>query len=203
MDGLLDRSLTELLALLRLKKASPVELMTAVIARTEAVEPKIGAESLAFLQYTSGSTSTPKGVMVSHQNLLHNQEMVRRLARSGPETKLLGWTPLYHDMGIMIMVLQALYVGATSVLMSPLAFLRSPVRWLRAISHFRTNISGGPNFAFDLCVKKIDPSETAGIDLSSWDVAFSSSEPVRALHDHKPIPATARLAPATITHRPT
>jgi amino acid adenylation domain-containing protein len=144
------------------------------------IEPEPAPDSLAFLQYTSGSTSTPKGVMVTHGNLLHNEEMIRRACGHTESSVLVGWLPLYHDMGLIANVLQPLYVGARSVLMSPAAFLQRPVRWLRAISRYGGTTSGGPNFAWDLCVRKIGEEERAGLDLSSWKVAFNGAEPVRA-----------------------
>ncbi|HTQ78496.1 MAG TPA: fatty acyl-AMP ligase, partial [Thermoanaerobaculia bacterium] len=143
-------------------------------------EPDLRPESLAFLQYTSGSTALPKGVMVSHGNLLHNEEMIRRAFGQSRESVIVGWLPLYHDMGLIGNVLQPLYVSARCILMSPLGFLQKPLRWLRAISHFRGTTSGGPNFAYDLCVRKIRPEEISELDLSCWEVAFNGAEAVRA-----------------------
>ncbi|MEM7482576.1 MAG: amino acid adenylation domain-containing protein [Acidobacteriota bacterium] len=143
-------------------------------------DPRVTGEDLAFLQYTSGSTSAPKGVMVSHANLLHNEELIRRAFGQSEESVIVGWLPLYHDMGLIGNVLQPLYVGASCVLMSPFAFLKAPIRWLRAISRFRATTSGGPNFAYDLSVHKVPPALRQGLDLSSWRVAFNGAEPVRA-----------------------
>jgi amino acid adenylation domain-containing protein len=143
-------------------------------------EPAIDGETIAFLQYTSGSTSTPKGVMVSHANLLHNEEMIRRAFDQSQESVILGWLPLYHDMGLIGNVLQPLYLGAPCVLMSPVAFLQNPLRWLAAISQYRATTSGGPNFAYELCARKITEEQKAQLDLSSWRVAFNGAEPVRA-----------------------
>ncbi|MDT5270421.1 MAG: hypothetical protein QOH49_2607, partial [Acidobacteriota bacterium] len=143
-------------------------------------EPVLDGESLAFLQYTSGSTATPKGVMVSHENLLHNESLIQRAFRQTGESVIAGWLPLYHDMGLIGNVLQALYSGARCVLMSPVAFLQSPFRWLSAISRYRATTSGGPNFAYELCVNKITAEQRERLDLSSWDVAFNGAEPVRA-----------------------
>ncbi|HEV2844558.1 MAG TPA: fatty acyl-AMP ligase, partial [Thermoanaerobaculia bacterium] len=142
-------------------------------------EPEIDGESLAFLQYTSGSTSLPKGVMVSHGNLLHNEEMIQEAFGQTERSLIVGWLPLYHDMGLIGNVLQPLYVGASCVLMSPVAFLQRPSRWLRAISRYRATTSGGPSFAYELCARKIPPAERHGLDLSSWRVAFNGAEPVR------------------------
>jgi acyl-CoA synthetase (AMP-forming)/AMP-acid ligase II len=143
-------------------------------------DPGATAASLAFLQYTSGSTAAPKGVMISHGNLLHNEEMIRQAFGQSAESVIVGWLPLYHDMGLIGNVLQPLYLGARCVLMSPIAFLQNPKRWLSTISRYRATTSGGPNFAYDLCVRKVAPSDRADLDLSSWDLAFNGAEPVRA-----------------------
>ena len=142
--------------------------------------PRIDGETLAFLQYTSGSTSTPKGVIVSHANLLHNEEMIRRAFGQSRESVIVGWLPLYHDMGLIGNVLQPLYLGAHCVLMSPVAFLQQPLRWLSAISRYGGTTSGGPNFAYELCARRITDEQKAGLDLSAWRVAFNGAEPVRA-----------------------
>jgi amino acid adenylation domain-containing protein len=141
--------------------------------------PDLTGEALAFLQYTSGSTATPKGVMVSHANLLHNQSLLRAAFATSAETVVLGWLPLYHDMGLIGNVLHPLYVGAQCILMSPAAFMRRPLSWLEAISRKRATTSGGPNFAYDLCVRRSTPAERATLDLTSWAVAFNGAEPVR------------------------
>ena len=134
----------------------------------------------AFLQYTSGSTSTPKGVMVSHGNLVHNEAMIQQAFGQDEESVVVGWLPLYHDMGLIGNVLQPLFVGGSCVLMSPVAFLQRPLRWLRAISRFRATTSGGPNFAYDLCVRRISEADRRELDLSSWRLAYNGAEPVRA-----------------------
>ena len=134
----------------------------------------------AFLQYTSGSTAAPKGVRVTHANLMHNEECIRIAFRLSPATPIVSWLPLFHDMGLVGGLLQPLYVGALSVLMPATAFLQKPVRWLQAIARYRGFSTGGPNFAYDLCTRKITKAESAGLDLSSWGVAFNGAEPVRA-----------------------
>ncbi|MBD3560349.1 amino acid adenylation domain-containing protein, partial [Planktothrix sp. FACHB-1355] len=143
-------------------------------------EPPIKGENLAFLQYTSGSTATPKGVMVSHQNILHNQRLIQTAFGHTEESIVVGWLPLFHDMGLIGNVLQPLYLGIPCILMSPMAFLQRPVRWLQAISRYKATTSGGPNFAYDLCVKQISDEQKANLDLSSWSVAFNGAEPIRA-----------------------
>jgi acyl-CoA synthetase (AMP-forming)/AMP-acid ligase II len=142
-------------------------------------QPELQADSLAFLQYTSGSTSQPKGVMVSHGNLLYNAQMTDRAFENKEDFTYVSWLPLYHDMGLIGTVLQPMYAGVPSILMSPLAFLQKPFRWLNAISRYHATVSGGPNFAYDLCVRKITPEQRASLDLSSWRVAFNGAEPVR------------------------
>lgn len=137
-------------------------------------------DDLAFLQYTSGSTGQPKGVQVTHRNLVHNAALIQHSARTGAGSTFVGWLPLYHDMGLIGNVLHPTYVGSSCVLLSPLAFLERPLRWLRAISRFRAQVSGGPNFAYDLCARRVTPSEFADLDLSCWRVAFNGAEPVRA-----------------------
>jgi len=141
--------------------------------------PALTGSSLVFLQYTSGSTSAPKGVMLSHQNLLHNQQVMQHSFRQTQKSVIVGWLPLYHDMGLIGNVLQPLFLGARCILMSPVSFLQQPFRWLSAISRFRATISGGPNFAYDLCVQKVTAEQRATLDLSSWEVAFNGAEPVR------------------------
>lgn len=143
-------------------------------------EPTVSSDNLAFLQYTSGSTGTPKGVMVSHGNLLHNEQMIHRGFQHTEQSIFVGWLPLYHDMGLIGNVLQPLYLGIPCILMSPVAFLQKPLRWLQAISRYKATTSGGPNFAYDLCVRKIKPEQQLSLDLSSWEVAFNGAEPIRA-----------------------
>ncbi len=135
--------------------------------------------SLAFLQYTSGSTTTPRGVMVSHGNLLHNLSLIRAGFETTHADSGVIWLPLYHDMGLIGGVLQPIFAGLPVTLMSPLTFLQRPFRWLEAITKTRATISGGPNFAYDLCVRKITAEQRARLDLSRWEIAFSGAEPVR------------------------
>ncbi len=135
---------------------------------------------LAFLQYTSGSTSSPKGVMVTHGNLLANMRMIAEATGHSNDTPMLSWLPVYHDMGLIGCLLQPLYLGTEAVLMPPIRFIQNPIRWLRAITRYRPHTSGGPNFAYDLCVDRTTDEERQGLDLSSWRVAFNGAEPVRA-----------------------
>ncbi|GAB4194981.1 MAG: fatty acyl-AMP ligase [Roseiflexaceae bacterium] len=141
--------------------------------------PAINGESVAFLQYTSGSTATPKGVMVSHRNLLVNSELIRCGFEHTPDSRVMLWLPPYHDMGLIGGIVHPLYTGISMLLMSPLLFLQRPLRWLQAISRYRIHTSGGPNFAYELCIEKIRPEQRAQLDLSSWRLAFNGAEPVR------------------------
>ena len=142
--------------------------------------PDIHADTLAFLQYTSGSTGTPKGVMLDHANLVHNSALISygfEHSRSGTGVY---WLPSYHDMGLIGGILQPLYVGRPNVFMSPMSFLQRPLRWLQAITKYRGTTSGGPNFAYELCARKITDEQLEQLDLSTWEVAFNGAEPVRA-----------------------
>ncbi len=141
--------------------------------------PEIGRQTLAFLQYTSGSTSTPKGVMLSHGNLLHNSGLIHDCYEHSPASHAVIWLPPYHDMGLIGGILQPLYGGFPGTLLSPIDFLTKPLRWLKAVSKYGGTTSGGPNFAFDLCVRKTTPEDRAALDLSRWNVAFNGAEPIR------------------------
>ncbi len=142
--------------------------------------PDVHGDTLSFLQYTSGSTGTPKGVMLTHANLMHNSASIAYAFEHTRSTIGVFWLPSYHDMGLIGGILQPLYIGQPNVLMSPMAFLQKPFRWLKAISRYRATIGGGPNFAYDLCVRKITPEQRATLDLSCWNLAFNGAEPVRA-----------------------
>jgi acyl-CoA synthetase (AMP-forming)/AMP-acid ligase II len=137
-------------------------------------------EDIALLQYTSGSTSSPKGVIVSHGNLIENSEMIRIALGNTRNSTHVSWVPLYHDMGLILNALQSLYIGALCVLMAPVSFMQRPLSWLRAIHDYRAEVASGPNFAFDLCVRRHRPEEIHGIDLSCWKAALNGAEPVRA-----------------------
>ncbi|MGW0118808.1 amino acid adenylation domain-containing protein [Streptomyces sp. NPDC003327] len=141
--------------------------------------PDLTRDSVALLQYTSGSTGTPRGVVVTHGNLLSNGSAIAGGFGLGDGDVVASWLPFYHDMGLLGGVLQPMLSGLSNVLMSPLEFMRRPMRWLEAISSRGATVSGGPNFAFDLCVNKSTPAERENLDLSSWRVAFCGAEPVR------------------------
>lgn len=158
-------------------------LATDTLSHTPATDwssPPITPQSLAFIQYTSGSTGVPKGVMISHRNIMHNLGLIQQCFGDTPESLGVSWLPPYHDMGLVGGILEPLYVGAPMLLMPPIAFLQKPLRWLQLISRFQATTSGGPNFAFDLCVQRIKPEQLQTLDLSRWKVAFTGAEPVRA-----------------------
>jgi len=136
-------------------------------------------DHLAFLQYTSGSTASPRGVMVSHANLLHNLAYARRQGGNGPDTVSVSWLPVIHDMGLIEGVLQPIFAGYPAHLMAPASFLQRPMRWLRAITRYRATNSGAPNFAYDLCVRKVSDEQLHELDLSSWRIAYNGAEPIR------------------------
>jgi acyl-CoA synthetase (AMP-forming)/AMP-acid ligase II len=136
-------------------------------------------DSLGFLQYTSGSTAAPKGVMITHANLLENSAWIQASFGSTAESRGVFWLPLFHDMGLIGGVIQTIYRGGSSTLISPVSFLQRPLRWLQAISRTGATISGAPNFAYDLCVEKTTTEQRAQLDLSRWNVAFNGAEPVR------------------------
>lgn len=137
-------------------------------------------DDLVLLQYTSGSTGAPKGVRVSHRNLLANEAMIQSRWGNHAASVIVSWLPHFHDMGLIGKILQSLYVGAELVLMPPAAFIQRPARWLQAISRHRASNSGAPNFAYEACLRDIDDRQLAALDLSSWQVAWSGAEPVRA-----------------------
>ncbi len=139
----------------------------------------IKPDDIAVLQYTSGSTGSPKGVVLTHDNLIKNCELIQIGFESRGGQIGVTWLPTYHDMGLVGGILNPMYMGLTNVLMSPMTFLQKPVRWLQAISQYKVSISGGPNFAYQLCVDKISDDELVGLDLSSWEIAFNGAEPIR------------------------
>ncbi len=142
--------------------------------------PSITPEQVAFLQYTSGSTSNPKGVTLTHANLLDNLESIRRSFDHHSDSSGVIWLPPYHDMGLIGGILQPLYAGFPVTLMSPFSFLKRPMRWLQTISDTRATSSGGPNFAYELCLAKATDEDISQLDLSSWRIAFTGAEPIRA-----------------------
>ena len=161
-----------------------VESLRAVLVPADFAEKgsfvpvKASSGQIGFLQYTSGSTGNPKGVVLTHANLLANVRAMGRAARATSEDVFVSWLPLYHDMGLIGGCFATMYLGFPVVLMSPLAFLSRPSQWLRAVHRHRGTISGGPNFAYELCLRRINDQDLEGLDLSSWRFAFNGAEPV-------------------------
>lgn len=141
-------------------------------------EAEVEPDAIALLQYTSGSTSAPRGVMVTHRNLIHNQELISAATSVPRGATLASWLPTFHDMGLGF-VLHSVFVGGRALFLSPATFLQQPVSWLQAISRYRAYASGGPSFGFELCARAVREEEKEGLDLSSWKVALNGSEPVR------------------------
>ena len=139
----------------------------------------INRDTVAFIQYTSGSTADPKGVILTHGNLLHQEGSLQGRLKWGEKAVGISWLPVFHDMGLIGSALQPLYIGGQLVLMSPFVFLQKPSRWLWAISKYRAVCSSAPNFAYQLCVDRITAEERQGLDLSSWELALCGAEPIR------------------------
>ncbi|MEM6688725.1 MAG: AMP-binding protein [Planctomycetota bacterium] len=189
-DG--DEGSCEGVPIIRLSDRMPDDASKADLDLIKDQPPPISA---AVLQYTSGSTSEPKGVIVRHQNLMANLRAIQHQFGLLPIEKeshseregvrSVSWLPFYHDMGLVGGLLAPLYLGGTAIIMSPESFLRHPVGWLKLISQERATVSGAPNFAYQLCVDRISPGVADGLDLSSWEVAFCGAEPIhaRTLHD--------------------
>ncbi|TAE32047.1 MAG: fatty acyl-AMP ligase [Cytophagales bacterium] len=135
---------------------------------------------IAFLQYTSGSTGNPKGVMVTHANVLANSEIIRTTFQNDEHSRSVCWLPSFHDMGLLDGIIQPVYAGFPAVLMAPMHFLQRPVHWLRALSDYGATYSGGPNFAFDYCVNRIRDEELTGLDLSRLRCLYNGAESIRA-----------------------
>jgi acyl-CoA synthetase (AMP-forming)/AMP-acid ligase II len=135
--------------------------------------------TLAYLQYTSGSTSNPKGVMITHDNVLHNLEDFRSALQHTPETSIVSWLPHCHDLGLVYGILMPTYAGISGYLMSPPSFIQQPLRWLLALSHYKATHSAAPNFAYEYCIAKFKPEKCIDLDLSNWRVTINGAEPIR------------------------
>ncbi|BAQ66805.1 type I polyketide synthase [Geminocystis sp. NIES-3709] len=158
----------------------PTDNIPLDLAKNWQQSPYIQKDNLAFLQYTSGSTGTPKGVMVSHGNLIHNSYLISSCFENDSDSIGCSWLPPYHDMGLIGGILQPIYAAISTIIMPPVSFLQRPIRWLKAISKYKITTTGGPNFAYEMCVNSITEKQKADLDLSSWKLAFSGAEPVRA-----------------------
>lgn len=161
----------------------PIKLVTVEEAmqpgEEEARPVDAGPDTVALLQYTSGSTSTPRGVVVRHRHLLHNEAMITAAFGHDEHTRVASWLPLYHDMGLIGCLLNPLYVGGCGYFMDPLGFVQSPYRWLQAISRLRITTAGAPSFGYELCSQRVKDAQLETLDLRSWSVAFCGAEPVR------------------------
>jgi acyl-CoA synthetase (AMP-forming)/AMP-acid ligase II/acyl carrier protein len=144
-------------------------------------DPQVTPQHTAFLQFTSGSTASPKGVVLRHQNLMHNAEVIQPAFGTTAETQAVFWLPLHHDMGLIGGVLQPIYCGGSCTLLAAAAVLHRPAFWLETISQVRATISGGPDFVYDVCARKVSAAERAAMDLSCWELAFTGAERIRAL----------------------
>src|SRR5262249_46635994 len=142
--------------------------------------PRLKGDTLAFLQYTSGSTSLPKGVMITHENVMRNSAEIDLLFRHTDDTVFISWLPHFHDMGLISGVVLPLYTGFPVYILSPMHFLQRPARWLDAFTRYKGTHSAAPSFAYDLCVRKVTPEQRARLDLSSWKIACNAAEPVSA-----------------------
>jgi acyl-CoA synthetase (AMP-forming)/AMP-acid ligase II len=141
-------------------------------------DPQIDKDVLAYLQYTSGSTSVPKGVMLSHYNLMHHSAYLQQACGYTPDGATVTWMPYFHDYGLVEGLIQPLYTGVPCYIMSPLAFVKRPQRWLEAISKYGATHSQAPNFAYDQCVRRVKPAKREGLDLSRWQAAGNAAEPI-------------------------
>jgi acyl-CoA synthetase (AMP-forming)/AMP-acid ligase II/acyl carrier protein len=143
------------------------------------IDPDITEDDIALLQYTSGSTGNPNGVMVSHGNIMHNSEFIKQSFGFDKDSVGVNWLPNFHDMGLIGCLIQAAYLGASNIIIPPLAFLKSPANWFRAITKYNATTGGGPNFAFDYSIEKVEDEDLAEIDLSSLRTLYCGAEPIR------------------------
>lgn len=169
LEDFLDLSVTQFLATDNLNDNENFEFSS----------PDVSGNTLTFLQYTSGSTGSPKGVMISHDNIAHNSVYIQKAFQLTQKSVSVTWLPSFHDMGLIDGIIQPLYTGFLGVVMSPESFLKNPILCLQAITKYRATHSGGPNLGYELCVRRITAEQQKSIDLSSWVSAYNGAEPIR------------------------
>ena len=169
LENFLDLSVTQFLATDNLNDDQDFEFHL----------PEISGDTLAFLQYTSGSTGSPKGVMISHDNIANNSVYIQKAFELTEKSVSVSWLPSFHDMGLIDGIIQPLYTGFLGIVMSPESFLKNPMLWLQAITKYRATHSGSPNLGYELCVRRITPEQQKSLDLSSWLSAYNGAEPIR------------------------
>ena len=169
LENFLDLSVTQFLATDNLNDDQDFEFHL----------PEISGDTLAFLQYTSGSTGSPKGVMISHDNIANNSVYIQKAFELTEKSVSVTWLPSFHDMGLIDGIIQPLYTGFLGIVMSPESFLKNPMLWLQAITKYRATHSGSPNLGYELCVRRITPEQQKSLDLSSWLSAYNGAEPIR------------------------
>lgn len=163
-------------------KDTPIKSIQQILTNHQPSDQRLRlpeADELAFLQYTSGSTSNPKGVMLTHANIVANQRSIDSCYQLQHDTTIITWLPTYHDMGLCSGFFMPVYKGCPAIIMQPLAFIAKPVNWLQEISRHKSVVSGGPNFAFSHCIDRVPDSELERLDLSEWKLAFCGAEPIR------------------------
>ncbi|PKL75217.1 MAG: hypothetical protein CVV27_16530, partial [Candidatus Melainabacteria bacterium HGW-Melainabacteria-1] len=155
------------------------QVLAGPVAADSSLRPIVTTD-LIFLQYSSGSTGQPKGVMVSHGNLMHNLQQIQQAFGHDPASVGVSWLPAYHDLGLVADIFEPLFTGHREILISPFDFIQQPLCWLQAISRYQATTSGAPNFAYALCTRKAKPQALQGLDLSQWKLAYNCAEPVSA-----------------------
>lgn len=177
-----EESLQQIESLLADEEAVNIECITVsqILQLTQQLLiHRVSLDAPAFIQYSSGTTSRPKGIVITHGNLMSNLATITETFKSNRDTRLLSWLPLHHDMGLIGSLLGVIFVGGTGYYMKPAYFVQNPISWMKGITHFNINTSGGPNFSYDLCVSNFNPQDGECLDLSSWKTAFNGAEVVR------------------------
>ncbi|MEC1020419.1 condensation domain-containing protein [Bacillus paralicheniformis] len=179
---LTDEKLMKNKSLLELSKKTNIPIITTsvLLKQQTSQESPPPMNELALIQYTSGSTGFPKGIMISHSNIIHNQKAIAKVFAKSEQATIVSWLPYFHDMGLIGNIIYPIFSGVHCIFMSPAHFIRKPIRWLQAISRYSGTISGGPNFAYEWCLSRITESERKELDLSNWKMAYSGAEMIKA-----------------------